>query len=198
MTVTIDSQALSVEELGFHTVGDVLAHVKTQNRLVTHVLIDGCAPDLAAVNALRQRPILGHTIYIETAEPSRVALDVLDELAVQMEQAEQMRAAVVNHLASGETSAAMGKLSGCFTIWQSAQQAIEQIGQLLRVDLDRITLEQGTLTDALSAFADQLRTIRSALEDRDYVVLSDTLEYEIGATIRLWNSALEQFRAIVA
>ena len=46
MTVTVDSETLPLDELGLYTFGDVLTHIKEQNRLVTHVLIDGRPPDL--------------------------------------------------------------------------------------------------------------------------------------------------------
>ena len=81
--------------------------------------------------------------------------------------------------------------------WQAAQQAIKQVAQLLRVDLDRIQVGSVTLTQALANFANQLRMIRESLESRDYVSLSDILSYEIGQTVAQWRDALTQMRAIV-
>jgi phosphohistidine phosphatase SixA len=197
MNVTIDSQTLAAEQLGLTTVGDVLGHVRAQNRLVTHVLIDGHQPDLGGMTALRQRPLLGHTVYIETAEPRRIATDVIDELGVQMDEAERTRVSVVDHLAAGDTSLALGKLSGCFTVWHAGQQAVEQVAQLLRIDLARISAGDATLVSVLDRFTQQLRTVRTSLEERDYVVLSDTLEYEIAPTLRQWREALAEIRTIV-
>lgn len=198
MTVTVDSQTLPTEELGLETLGDVLSHLQTNNRLVTQVLIDGREPDLQAVPQLRRKPLLGHTVFIETVEPRQIAIEVLDEIEQQMTTADAARLAAIDHLSASEPNKALQKLSGCFTIWQSAQQAIQKVAQLLRVDLNLVRVDDTTLTDALNAFADQLRTIRSALESRDYVLLTDTLQYEVGQTVRQWREALDQLRAIVA
>lgn len=198
MTVTVDSQTLPTEELGLETLGDVLSHLQTSNRLVTQVLIDGREPDLDAVPQLRRKPLLGHTVFIETIEPRQIALDVLDEVEAQMTTADAARLAAIDHLSANEPNKALQKLSGCFTIWQSAQEAIQKVAQLLRVDLDLVRVDDITLTDALNAFAEQLRSIRASLESRDYVLLTDTLQYEVGQTVRQWREALEQLRAIVA
>ena len=44
MSVTVDHQPLQAEKLGLRTVGQVLAHLQKDNRLVVHVLIDGQEP----------------------------------------------------------------------------------------------------------------------------------------------------------
>jgi len=198
MTVTVDSETLPVEQLGLSTLGDVLCHLQTQNRLVTQVLIDGREPDLQHVPQLRKRALLGHTVFIETTAPRDIALDVLDQIDQQMDQADIARVAVIDHLTAGEPNKALQKLSGCFTTWQSAQEAIEKIAQLLRVDLNMIRVDDITLTEALQAFAGQLRSIKEALDARDYVLLNDTLQYEVGQTVRQWRDALGQLREIVA
>lgn len=197
MTVTVDSESLPVEQLGLSTLGDVLSHIQGKNRLVTQVLIDGSEPDLSHVPTLRSRELLGHTVYIETTEPRQIALDVLGEVEAQMDQADAARAAATDHLNAGETNKALQKLAGCFTIWQSAQQAIEKVAVLLRVDLELVRVDDITLAQALANFAEQLRSIRASLESRDYVSLADTLRYEIGETVHQWREAITQLRAIV-
>ncbi len=198
MTVTVDSETLPIEQLGLSTLGDVLSHLQGQNRLVTQVLIDGREPDMDHVPQLRRRTLLGHTVFIETSEPRQIAIDVLDEIERQMDQADLTRVAALDHLSAGETNKALQKLSGCFTIWQSAQQAIEKVSQLLRVDLELVRVDDITLASALESFAAQLKSIREALEARDYVSLGDTLRYEIGETVHQWRDALTQLRSIVA
>ncbi|GIW76325.1 MAG: hypothetical protein KatS3mg104_1388 [Phycisphaerae bacterium] len=197
MTVTVDSESLPVEQLGLSTLGDVLSHLQEKNRLVTQVLIDGTEPDLSHIPALRSRRLLGHTIYIETTEPAQIARDVLTEVIVQMEQADSARRSATEHLVVGETNKALQKLAGCFTTWQTARQAIEKVAMLLRVDLERIQVEGISLTQILLEFAEQLRSIRSALESRDYVLLADILRYEIDQTTQRWFQAIRQLLGLV-
>jgi hypothetical protein len=198
MTVTVDTEVLPAEELGLSTLGDVLCHVSARNRLVTQVLIDGQAPSLDHVPLLRGRSLIGHTIFIETHAPDEIAADVLDTIAKQMNDAEAAREKAVDDLHAGSPNKALERLSGCFTVWQAAQQAMGQVAKLLKIDLDRVRVEDVTLAVALTTFAEQLRTIRAALEDRDYVTLADVLTYEVAGTVRQWRDALAQLRAAVS
>lgn len=197
MVVTIDSTPLPVEQMGLTTVGQVLSHVQQQNRLVTQVLIDGLAPDLRQVPQLRKRALLGHTVFIETAEPRVVVIDVIDEVERQLATADIARNDALERLRAGEPNRALQKLSSCFGVWQHAQESIQKVAQLLRLDLARVNVGKTTLADALTGFAGQLRDIRTALENRDYVLLSDILAYEMEATTTLWREAFGQLRAVV-
>src|SRR5205085_2416653 len=87
MSVTVDHQPLPTDKLGIQTVGQLLAHLQRENRLVVHVLIDGEEPDLTRLPRLRQSLLHGHTLFIETAEPRRMALDVLDTVEKQLDEA---------------------------------------------------------------------------------------------------------------
>lgn len=197
MYVTIDSMPLPVEAMGLTTVGQVLSHVQQQNRLVTQVLIDGLVPDLQQVPQLRKRILTGHTVFIETAEPRAVVLEVIDEVERQLATADVSRNEALDRLRAGEPNKALQKLSSCFGVWQHAQESIQKIAQLLRLDLSRITVSGTTLAGALNAFAQQLRDVRSSLENRDYVLLGDVLAYEMDTTIALWRDAFIELRAIV-
>ena len=195
MTVTVDAEVLPAAELGLSTLGDVLTHVSGRNRLVTQVLIDGREPDIDHVPNWRRRPLLGHTVFIETNSPADIAAEVLDEVARQMDAAEINREKAIADLHANAANLALQKLSGCFTAWQAAQQAIGQVAKLLKVDLDRVRVQDITLAEALANFAGQLRDLRDAIEGRDYVTVSDVLTYEIGRTIGQWRDALTQLRA---
>lgn len=198
MPVTVDSQPLPTEQLGFLTVGDVLAYLQDKNRLVTNVLIDGQSPDFGRIPALRGSPLAGHSVFIETSAPREIALEVLTELERQMDIAEVSRSEAIAHLSRNEPNKALQKLSGCFTTWQTGQESVQKVAQLLRIDLDKIRNDHQTLSHTLDAFAGQLRTIRQSLEDRDYVTLSDTLEYEVTDSIRQWRGAVDVMRQLVS
>ena len=149
MSVTVDHQPLAAEKLGLRTLGQVLAHVKRDNRLVVHVLLDGEEPDPSRLTALKQLPLNDHTLFIETAEPRRLALDALNEVEEQLAEADRLKRDAVSLLQSGAASRAMEKLSGCFSTWQHAQESIQKTAQLLRVDLSRIIVAATPLANLL-------------------------------------------------
>jgi len=197
MSVIVDDAPLAVEQIGLRTVGQVLAHVQKDHRLVTSLLIDGQEPNLDQVGVVRQSPLLGHTIYIETVEPRQMALDVLAEVEIQLGQTDPLRSEAVELLQQGQPGKAMEKLGGCFGAWQIAQESVLKVARLLRIDLDSIRTCGRPLTRLLEAFADQLRQIKTALEHRDFVTLSDILAYEAIHTSLQWSDALAAVRDVI-
>lgn len=198
MAVTVDHETLRTDELGLRTVGQVLAHLQRENRLVVHVLIDGQEPDLKKLGTVKQSPISGHTVFIETAEPKRLALEILDEVETQLDEADRLKSEAADLLQRNQCASAMEKLSGCFTTWQHAQQSIVGTAQLMRRDLSTIIVANQPMNDLLCSFTDQLRQIKSALENRDFVTLSDILGYEMVETSTRWRAAIGAMRDLVA
>jgi hypothetical protein len=197
MAVMVDHSPLHVDELGFQTVGQVLSHLQRENRLVVHVLIDGQTPNLSQMGAVRKSPLLGHTVFIETADPREIALNVLDGVAAQLSQADRAKSEAADLLQKGETAPAMSKLSSCFSTWQNAQQSITQTAQLLKIDLTTFIVDGRAMTDLNAEFAEQLKQIKSALENRDFVTLADILTYETTETTARWSAAVREMRKAV-
>ena len=107
MSVTVDDHPLAAETLGLKTVGQVLSHLKKdRNRLIVHVLIDGREPDLDRMGAVKRSPLNGHTVYIETAEPRRMALEVLADVEEQLNQTDRLKTEAADLLQQNQTAAA--------------------------------------------------------------------------------------------
>lgn len=194
MSVTIDDLPLATDSLGLTTVGQVLSHITRTNRLVVNVLIDGQEPDLDRMSTVRAVPLNGRTVYVETADPHEMAFSVLDEVSAHLAEADTYRADAVEALSTGQHSRAMQKLNSCFGIWSHAHQSILQTAQLLRINLSQTYAGVQPISEMLAGFADQLRTIKSSLENRDFVTLTDTLAYEMCETTTIWSSAIDAIR----
>jgi hypothetical protein len=197
MSVTIDHEMLSADDLGLTTIGQVLSHVQNRNRLVVNLLIDGEEPDLDRMSDVRRSPINGHTLFIETAEPRQMALDVLDEVEQQLDEADRLKCEACDLLQRNAAVRALERLSGCFSTWQHAQESILKTAQLLRIDLTLITIDGRTLQDVLGEFCGQLREVKQAMENRDFVTLADVLTYEMTQTSRHWRDAIVAMREVI-
>src|SRR5579863_1482772 len=127
MAVTIDHEPLAAEQMGYRTIGHVLAHIQKDNRLVTSLLIDGLEPDLDRIGSVRQSLLTAHTIFIETADPAKMAIDVLCEVEDQLGETDRLRLGAVELLQRGQASRALEKLSGCFSTWQIAQDSVLKV-----------------------------------------------------------------------
>jgi hypothetical protein len=198
MSVTVDQEPLAVEEMGLNTVGQVLAHLRSDNRLVVNLLIDGEKPDLDRISQIRQSLVLGKTVFIETVHPSEMALQVLAGIETQLGAAEQSKSEAADLLAHNQVAKAMEKLSSCFSTWNNARESIVKIAQLLRIDLEKLSVCSQSLVSVLAEFTAQLRQIKEALVDRDFVSLSDVLLYETSHTNQRWQAVLAAMRGVIS
>jgi hypothetical protein len=197
MSVTVDDRLLPAEALGLKTVGQVLSHLKKDNRLIVHVLIDGKEPDLKRFRVVKKFPLSAHTVFIETADPRDMARQVLDEVDAQLTEADRLKCESTRLLDRKQFALAMEKLGGCFKTWQSAQDSLLKTAQLLRVDPESIKVHGRALTDLLADFALNVRQIRAALEGRDFATLGDLLAHKMSRVVQQWRDAVRSFRGVI-
>jgi hypothetical protein len=115
----------------------------------------------------------------------------------QLTEADRLATDAVTLLRTNQTVRAMEKLRGCFSTWKHAQESVQKVARLLRIDLKRIVVEGRPFTDTLEAFTQQLRLIKTALENRDFVSLIDTLVYETSETSSQWRAAINSMRSVI-
>ncbi len=196
MSVTVDRRPLAADEMGLETLGQLITHLQKANRLVVHVLVDGQEPDLSQMGQVRKIPLSAHTLFIQTADPRELATQALMEVESQLAEADRLRCEASDLIHKNQNQKAMEKLSGCFSTWQHAQESVLKTAQLLRLDLASIRCEGRPLTEMVSEFAAQLRQIKSALENRDFVLLNDILTYEAARTTASWHIAVQTLRGL--
>src|SRR5208282_3538927 len=107
MPVTVDHSPLRAEELGLRTVGQVLAHLQRERRLVVHVLIDGLEPDLKHLADVRKSAVKDHHVFIETADPREMALDILRQVETQLGEADRIKGEAAKLLQNNQNVRAM-------------------------------------------------------------------------------------------
>ncbi len=197
MSVTVDRKPLHAENLGLKTLGQVLAHLQKDNRLIVHLLIDGKEPDRQHLRKARQSPVNGHTVFIETADPRQMAIAVLDQVAAQLDEADRLKTEAAELLQRKQNAPAMEKLSGCLTTWQHAQESVLKTARLLRLDLSLIRVAGHAVADELQKFTVQLKRIRRALERREFVTLEEILLHETAETSGSWRSAIDAIKKTI-
>jgi len=194
MPVTVDHAPLRTKELGLLTFGQVLSHLQKANRLVVSVLIDGRPPDLQRLGDVRKSSIGDRSIFIETADPRQMGLDILEQVSAQLDQVDALKGQAADLLQKNQPGKAMQNLAGCFAAWQHAQKSLVGTAQLLKINLDEIQSGGGCLSDLIVEVGAQLKQIKSALENRDFVTLSDLLVYETSQINTQWRLAIDALR----
>ena len=196
MPVSIDNSIMNAEALP--TVGQVLDHVAQSGRIATAMTLDGQEPDFSDLDALRATPTDAHRVQVETADPREMAMDALVAMEQALDQADTAKDKAAELLQRNQPQAALAQLGACLGVWQQAQQCVSQSARLVGIDLDQIDIDGQNVQTMASHFATQLREIRRALEDQDYVALGDVLTYELGETGRNWRSAIVSLSTAVA
>lgn len=198
MDIMIDHERVQADDLGLQTIGQMLSHLRKGNRLVVQLLVDGEQPDLDRLGEVRQLPLSGHSVFVETVCPSEMAIEVLDAVRARLEETDQLKTQAVELLRQDQSAAAMQRLTGCFASWHNAQESLHKTAQLMKLDLEEITAGGLPLTEMLEQFKEQLSAVREALEDRDFVRLSDTLCYEMADTTQQWMAAIDALHQQIA
>jgi hypothetical protein len=126
-----------------------------------------------------------------------LALEALNEVSQQLEEAERLKAEAAELLQRNQTAKALEQLGVCVRIWQHAHEAVVKTAELLRVDLTTVEVEGRALAEVLGGFAGQLRQIKSALEQRDFVSLGDVLLYETQQTTENWLAWIRAMRDLM-
>ncbi|HEY7087720.1 MAG TPA: hypothetical protein VH518_06490, partial [Tepidisphaeraceae bacterium] len=72
-----------------------------------------------------------------------------------------------------------------------------KVAQLLRIDLAKILVDGRPFTEVLGDFVQQLKLIKTALENRDFVSLVDTLVYEVSETSANWRAAIRSMASVI-
>ena len=127
-----------------------------------------------------------------------MALEAIGEVDAQLREADRLRTEAVDFLHRDEAAHAMERLSGCFSTWHHAQESVSKTARLLRIDLGLVEVGETTFANLMADFSEQLRQIKAALEDRDFVTLADILGFEATQTSARWQQALGAVRQIVS
>ena len=197
MSVTVDRQPLPAESLGLKTVGQVLSHLKKDNRLIVRVLIDGAEPELKRIRVVKKFALIEHTVQIETADPRQMARAVLAEVEEELGEAQRITAESTMLLRQNEVAPAVEKLSGVFTTWQHVHESLLRTAELLRISPDVIKVRGRAMTELLREIRSHLGQVRTAVEGRDFSTLTDLLAHKMSQSAEQWRDAIRSFRGVI-
>ena len=196
MSVVVDDETLETGVLGLTTVGEVLDHVRRNDRLVVQLLIDGEAPDLTHMSSVQAQSLDDRTLYIETADPREIALAAVKTAREMLESADRMRLEIAELLRNNNWTEAMTKLGECLVAWQQIRQTVGKVAQLRKLKIEDLGVGKAT-RDTVANFAEQLRGIKTAVETGDIVSLTDILTYEFEPNTVQWRVILDALAAAI-
>lgn len=203
MHVYVDDKPFAIAGLANKTLREIAQEIRQdlapRNRMLVAIYTDGqlvSADSLdAALDSLGGR--YGR-IDFQSAVPQTLAREVLQQARELVAESTPICQQAGEMLSAGQTARAMELLGNCFGVWSQVQESMARSVDLLGLDLSRMQIEGKQADQLLHEFADQLRTVKEALENRDYVQLSDILQYELQDVAPRWQTLLDRVVAEIS
>lgn len=194
MIITLDNQRIEVETPTPCTLQTLIDQIRAthENRLIISIMINGQTLGDNELAEQLGKPLNPDVqIDLESGESHVVARDALRGLALEFQHARTRHEAVADRLGAGESSAGIQDVGDFVALWQTTHRVLAQCSGLLNQDLTQVEHDGRTVQACFEEVVEQLSGIRDALEQRDMVMLSDVVRYELPTLCEHWQQVLE-------
>lgn len=191
MDVFLDGKPLDRPALQGQTVSQLLSEIRAADgdRLVVVMRLDGQEVTGEAIEQLRLAPLDGPgRLELQTESARLLAARTLGEVANMLEDTRPSHAAIAELLAGGNTPKAMELLTSCLTVWNAADQSLQNASRLVDLNLDAPVA--GGPAEMIGQLREHLHRIKHGLEIRDFVAISDLVEHDMPQITDLWQRML--------
>jgi hypothetical protein len=182
------------------TIGDHLKWARTQvaaGRIVVRISLDDSVLEGAALSHSRRDPIGNATLHLVSANQKELGLTMLGKLAALIDWLAPQHKGVASLIEQGNTPKALEQLNGIVSAWQQIQSAYGNLAKMMCLSVSDLPVHQLTGETVLNEFCRQLEEIQNALQNRDFVLLADILQYEMDGAVSNWMALLESTLAVV-
>ncbi|MFA5866023.1 MAG: hypothetical protein WC975_15220 [Phycisphaerae bacterium] len=192
MVISIDGQKYSQTEVKDQTVGDLLVDIRASladsGRMIVSIVCDGKVLEPDQISAVLQEAVEKYLeIDFQTAVPRQLARDSLEACREFLLDIEETVRQIVDHLRQAQVQEAMELMGPMFGRLNDSYRGLQGTFQLLKIDPESVELSAGNAGRFMTGLVEKLRQIKLALENKDYVGLTDLFEYELAPTISEWR-----------
>jgi len=196
MPVLLDrkSQTLPAYLTDHSTLGDVLKWARTQlsdGRVIVQIQLGEQLLEGPALSRARRDTLGDATLTLVSADQKELALTMLGKLAALIQWLTPQHKDVAGLLERGETKKGLERLAGILSAWQQIQDAYGNLAKLINLSLTDLPVHHLNGEDVLNEFCHQLEEIQTALQNKDFVLLADILQYEMEGAVVNWMALLE-------
>ena len=202
MHVYLDDNPYAVTNLPDKTLRQVAQEVREalgpQGRMLVGLFTDGQLVPPERIDATLDSPAERfERIDFQSAVPQILAREVLTQARALVSEATPLCEQAGELLSAGQTARAMEMLGNCLGVWSQVQESMVKSVDMLGLDLTQVAVEGRSAEEMLNGFAEQLRAVKEALENRDYVQLSDILQYELHDVAPRWEALLDRLLELI-
>ncbi len=200
MKVFLDDAEITVKD---ETLASALAAGTTQSegkgRIIVEVWSDGSpTPDEHLSKPPADEPYAEEIRFI-SAEPRSLVQTVLLDVAETLSSTRETQQKSADLLQTGETGLALNELGQAINTWQTVRQAVEEGCALLNISLDPVENEEPIFDPTIiTDLAEMLTSVKAALTQEDWPLLSDLLAYDMDEHIDRWRVELGRLSDMIA
>jgi len=200
MKVYLDDAEIAVED---GTLSSALAagtsRSERDGRIIVEVWSDGSPTPAEHLSKPPGDEPYAEEIRLVSAEPRSLVQTVLLDVAEALSTARQMQQKSADLLQTGETGPALTELGQAINTWQTVRQAVEEGCALLHISLDPVAGEAEIFDPTIiTDLAELLTSVKGALTQEDWPLLSDLLAYDMDEHIDRWRTELGRLSDSIA
>jgi hypothetical protein len=199
MSAYLDNAPLTLDELGDDaSIGQLLEWVRRKlhgtDRLILGLRCNEEVVENEEIAGLLSAPVSDFDrLDVVSGDPRALVKEAVDQARDALDDSLAIVKQAAACLDAGDVMAAMNRLSECFELWGQTHEAVMNGGKLLNLDFQSLEIGGLPFVETLTPLANQLRELKSAIEQRDHVLLRDILRYELDDALASWRRTLDGF-----
>ena len=185
MRILLDDQPYTMSGPSTQTVGELANEVcvsaeRGEPRFVVSIRCNSepVAPqDLANV---LQAPVSHYDrLEFQTQPVAPLVRSTIEQAVGVLDDSAHAREKAADLLASGQQEGAMQEIQKFLQAWKQIHQTLMVVSKTIRVDLDKVSVGDASLTGVLDTLKTHFTEMREAMTQGDFVVVTDLLKYEL-------------------
>jgi len=173
----------------------VQANLPKPGRLVVAIRCDGRDISGDELTDLLRLPLMKYSrLEVFTSSVGELVIGAMHQAAQSLQESESSCRRVGELLAEGKTTEGVRLLGECLRFWQQIHEAVGKSIQLMRLDVDAMTINDEPFINVFGKPKEVLTQVKQALEAQDHVLLADVLQYEFTDVTDLWYAVIARIR----
>jgi len=127
-------------------------------------------------------------VDFQTTRVRDLAAEALAATTGLLDEIDKLTASTSELLSQSQVRQAMEHMGRLCQLWNQAYQGVHNTFKVLNADPAGIELATGTASATMDRLVEQLREIKSCLENQDYTQLADVLSYELAPLVGDWRA----------
>ena len=171
--------------------------VEAQGRMIVDVQVDGTRWSEEQLESPQRQSTTAQVVELTSADPAQLVSQTFEDAAEALTNADELQHEAAELLQSDQRTICMDKMGEALSIWLSVQQAIVKGSQVVGLQLDDVAVNGTPIVTSIVQLNEQLRMLRTALEQDDQIALADALLYEFPNVVREWQGILKHLQTLV-